>query len=243
MLQFTIKSFDQDIDKALASAHTQLVKAMNAAGSVLAEELAAKIRSMIPDSGGWYDIYSDAIDFIEISPSQWGVAGFSDLEFDKVEADKSLLWFQGGSKEAQLLSQYNPWTISEIPAIDGGISGDVLVRPASASEVTFHCDRLRAEIGAIRFLLARLNYKVEENGLPLVNGRVVADIDFLIRRLEFGLCGFPRTPIWTKAPAEAEKLARSEDVAAAFDRVIKGGKGEPHGRRDSGAAADLKSGK
>lgn len=196
---------------------------------------------MVPEEGGWYDIYRDAINFIEISPTQWGIAGLAELPFDKIEADKSLVWFQGSSQESQFLGQYNPWTISEIPAIGGGISGDVLVRPASESEVSFHCRRLRSEMSSIKLLLARLNITVEANGLPTINGHVMADIDFLIRRLEFGLCGFPRTPIWTKAAAEVEKIADSQPVSDAFNDALIKGKSAPHGKRNDGAASEFKN--
>ena len=241
MLQFAIKDFTKEVEQALDAVQGKMTKAMNSAGTVLAAELAARIRAMIPQDGGWYDIYRDAIDFIEISPTQGGVAGFAELQFDKVEADKSLVWFQGGGQESQLLGQYNPWAISEIPAIEGGISGDVLVRPASESEVMFHCDRLRSEMSAIKLLMARLNVTVEKNGLPTINGHVMADIDFLIRRLEFGLCGFPRTPIWTKAVVEVEKIADSQPVSDAFNKVMNSDKGTPHGKRNSSAASELKA--
>ena len=181
-----------------------------------AEQLAARIRDMIPKEGGWFDIYRQSIEFIEISSSEWGVAGVAELPFDEVEAASSLIWFQGGDSAAQLLSPYNPWTVDTLPAVKGGISADLLVRPASEGEVTSHRKRLQAELGAIDLLLTRISKPVEENVLPTINGHIFADIDFLVRRLEFGLGGFPRTPIWVKAESEMQNILKSPEVAKDF---------------------------
>ena len=188
----------------------------------MAKALAERIRSMIPDQGGWFDIYRNAIDFIEINPMEWGVAGTAELEFDQVEAAASLLWFQGGDDAAQLLAPYNPWTIDTIPAIKNGITADILVRPASESEVDHHRRRLGPQLPSIAILLQRIGGQVEANGLPKIDGRIMADLDFLTRRLEYGLGGFPRTPIWSKVEGDVQKVTDSPPVTKTFQKKLEG---------------------
>jgi len=241
-MQFSIKSDFKDVERQFDELPERIAESAASAGAALAQQLAARIRELIPDNGGWLDIYRNAIDFIEISPTQWGVAGIAQLPFDKIEADSSLIWLQGGGRESALLGQYNPWTLSELPSIAGGITADVLVRPASESEVKFHCERLRAELKSIRLLMTRVGATIQDDGLPTVNGNVLADIDFLSRRLEFGLCGFPRTPIWAKVAGDAQAITDSKRVAGVFDKQLHGTKKSTRPPHDSGAAADIKHG-
>jgi len=48
--------------------------------------------------------------------------------------------------------------------------------------------------------------------LPTIDGRVLADVPFLARRLEHGLGGFPRTHIWSRLDAEGNILAKDKAV-------------------------------
>jgi hypothetical protein len=227
-VKLTIKHNTAEVQKAFDELPQQIERAATSAGAALAQKIAQRIREMVPKEGGWFDVYRRAIDFIEISPTEFGIAGTAELPFDQVEADKSLLWFQGGDQAAQVLGQYNPWTIDAIPAVKDGISSDILVRPASESEVGHHRVRLKSHLKSIELLLTRVGSELTANGLPSINGRVMADLDFLTRRLEFGLGGFPRTPIWTQIEAESDRLADSPSVKKAFDDQVTGSKPPPH---------------
>jgi hypothetical protein len=241
-MQLSIKSNHAAVQKAIDGLPQKVGEAAESAGAVLAAELAAKIRSMIPKEGGWFDVYRHAVDFIEISPTEWGIAGIAQLSFDQVEADKSLLWFQGGDEGAQILGQYNPWVIDALPCVVGGIASDVLVRPASESEVDFHRERLQSEHSSISAILTRVGKKVSASGLPTINGSVMADIDFLTRRLEFGLGGFPRTPIWATVAGHVQSMTDGAAVTKAFDNQLNGDGRPPETKHNSKTAADIKHG-
>jgi hypothetical protein len=220
MTSFSIKHNSKEIQEQFKTLPERVGRAAHSAGAAIAQALAERIRSMIPDQGGWFDIYRQSINFIEINPSEWGIAGVAELEFDQVEADASLLWFQGGDDVAQLLSPYNPWTVDTLPSVKDGITSDVLVRPASAGEVDHHRTRLKAQLPSIGLLLQRIGAQLQPNGLPKVDGRIMADLDFLTRRLEFGLGGFPRTPIWAKAEGEIQKIADSPPISNKFKKNL-----------------------
>ena len=176
----------------------------------LAEKMAQRVRDMIPDDGGWFDIYRESIQLIEINPDHYEVeAMVTEMKFGSVEAASSLLWFAGGDAVARLLATENPWSVDTLPSVDGGITSDLIVRPASESEVDHHRRRQRANSTNIKVMLGRLGKPLQENELAVINGRVLADVPFLVRRLEYGLGGFPRTPIWGQLETEEGKIKTS----------------------------------
>lgn len=216
---------DGSIRKRLDSLKTSIPAAAKAASEAtsraLAEKLAARIRELIPDEGGWYDIYRSGVQLIEITPGRYEITtNLTQLGFDQIEAATTLLWFSGGDDVGRMLGADNPWTVDTIPSIRGGFSADIVVRPGSEGEVDFHRRRQRANQAAVSLMLERLSRPVDPNGLPVVNGRVMADVPFLARRLEHGLGGFPRTQIWGRVPAEVARLEDHPDVKAAGQKAF-----------------------
>jgi hypothetical protein len=181
----------------------------------LAERLRDRVRAMIPDDGGWYDIYRESIELVEINPDHYELTTkIHEVTFGKVEADSSLIWISGGDSVANVLSQYNPWSLDTIPAIKDGLNCELVVRPASESEVEFHRRRQlhqRVTVEKVVERLGKIVYPLDAE-LPSINGRILADVPFLARRLEHGLGGFPRTPIWSRIDAEGNILAKDEAV-------------------------------
>lgn len=219
-MQITID--DGEFRAKLEALKTSIPAAAKAAGEasmkVLAEKLAARVRELIPKKGGWYDIYRNGVKLIEIGPGSFELTtNLTQLGFDKIEADSTLLWFSGGDDVGRLLGADNPWTVDTIPAVAGGFSADIIIRPGSESEVDFHRRKQRANMGAVAALMQRLGRQVMPSGLPTVNGRVMADVPFLARRLEFGLGGFPRTQIWGRLPTDANNLGDDSAVTSAGD--------------------------
>lgn len=213
---------DDELRKGFKDLEKALPEAARVAGEAstkrLAEKMAAQIRRLIPKKGGWYDIYRNGVQLIEITPGQYEITtNFTRLGFDKIEAATTLLWFSGGDDVARLLSADNPWTVDTIPSVNGGFSSDIIIRPGSEAEVDFHRKKQGANMAATIAMLQRIGRQVSPSGLPTVNGRVMADVGFLARRLEYGLGGFPRTQIWGRMPADAANYANDTDVADAGD--------------------------
>lgn len=212
---------DGELRKSIESMKVTIPAAAEAAGRMdlkeLAEKLAQRVRDMIPDDGGWFDIYRESIQYVEINPDHYEVeAQVTEMKFGSVEADSSLLWFSGGDEIARLLAAGapvygNPWTVDTLPSVAGGITSDLIVRPASESEVDHHRRRQRNNISYYKVMLNRIGKPLQENELAIINGRVLADVPFLVRRLEYGLGGFPRTPIWGRLEAEQGKVQNERE--------------------------------
>jgi hypothetical protein len=197
--------------------------ASNAALKELVERMAERVRDMIPDKGGWYDIYRKGVVTIKHGPDDYELAvDTTEMSFGDIEADSTLIWIGGGGDEiAAILSTENPWTLDTIPAIPGGFQADLTVRPASESEIDFYRSRHLANRPTLESAIGALGKQIYplDAQLPVVNGRTMADVQFLATRLEFGLGGFPRTPIWSKMQAEQEKILRSKQIQDAADNA------------------------
>ena len=217
---------DEDLRRDIETMKTSIPAAALLAGQAATRELASKLRdrvkAMIPDGGGWYDIYRDAIRLTEINPDLYEVsASVSAMEFGKIDAATSLIWLTGGDTVSQALSQYNPWTLDTIPAIKKGMTCELMVRPASESEANFWRRKRLSERGKVELLIRRVGETVDPVAeMPKINGRVMADVPFLALRLEHGLGGFPRIPIWSRLDDEGNIIAKSKSVSDAGHNVF-----------------------
>jgi hypothetical protein len=210
---------DGDLRRDLDKMKSQLPAAAQEAGRAqmkkLVEELKDRVIEMIPDRGGWYDLYKDSIKINKIDDDHYELTTtIAEIQYSSIDAEKSLIWITGSEEAARVLSQFNPWTLDTIPAIDDGFTANLLVRPASESETTTFRTRRISDRKEIERRLKLTNIKVLkfDPELPEINGRVMADVPFLAKRLEYGLGGFPRTPIWTRITREAEVLSKGESV-------------------------------
>ncbi len=210
-------------DKELVKEIEQLKTSVPAAGKVAmqssAKELAYRLRdrvvALIPNDGGWYDIYKKSIVVVEVAKDRFEVeARVNEIDYGSIVADRSLIWISSGDDVAGVLSQHSPWTLDTIPAVTDGFSGDMLVRPSSESETDFHRRARLAEMIEIRSQLATIGRTPQafDATLPKINGKVLADVPFLAQRLEYGLGGFPRTIIWGRLDAEVAALSKSSSV-------------------------------
>jgi len=223
---------DSDLQATLQALQIALPGAGLAAGlvavKVLADKLRDRLRDMVPDKGGWYDLYRDSIVTVMTGFGQYEVTTtVAEIRYGDIIADTSLIWVSGVEGAASTLSQYNPWTLDTIPAISGGIVADLLVRPASESEVnTFRRKRGddladTSDQGIKKQVYIRHNESIlPESTLPKINGSVTADVPFLAKRMEYGLGGFPRTPIWTRAAAEGKVVSGHKDIKDAAGNVF-----------------------
>lgn len=205
----------RDIEAFKESVPAAAVEASRAELEEIGNRLLERVRSLIPDEGGWYDIYKDSIKLIKVTPDHYELTTtISEVVFSKLQASTTLIWVTGDAAAAQLLAQYNPWTIDTLPSLKNGLTCDLLVRPASESETEhFRTLRLadRKEVDGRLESSGMEVYPVDAE-LPEVNGKVLADVAFLAQRLEHGLGGFPRVAIWSRVDYEGRLLAGDRRV-------------------------------
>jgi hypothetical protein len=223
---------DSDLQAALQVLQIAVPGAGLAAGLVavkaLADKLRDRLRDMVPDKGGWYDLYRDSIVTVMSGFGQYDVTTtVAEIKYGDILADTSLIWLSGSEGATPTVAKYNPWTLDTIPAVSGGLDADLLVKPASASEVNIfrrkRGDDLAdtSDMGIKKQVYTRHNESIlPESTLPTIRGKVVADVPFLAKRLEYGLGGFPRTPIWTRAAAEGKVLSGHKDIKDAAGNVF-----------------------
>lgn len=208
-----------DLKKYQKSIKERLQQVKSVVGEKVASKIAEEVRNRIPNQGGWFDIYKEAI-FFDEEDGVWKVKAESEVELTQVPAQKSLVNFSGSSAAAAVLSSFNPFPIDTIPAVVGGIRGDQTVLVASVEEVMSHRERHASIQSEITAALSRQGVSVNWSERPVINGKVVADLKFLSKRLEHGLGGFPRIPHWVAAIAEAERSSQkwvSQDTLVTKD--------------------------
>lgn len=189
----------------------------------LIQELRDRVVEMIPDRGGWYDLYKASIKVNKLSEDHFELTTtIAEIEYSTIDAEESLIWLSGGEPSTRILSQHNPWTLDTIPSIVDGITANLLVRPASPREVEHHRASRLADLPTIKKALKAVDATMQEFDpyLPKINGRVMADVPFLAKRLEYGLGGFPRTPIWSRINREAEVLSKGKEIQDYGDNVF-----------------------
>lgn len=200
-------------------------EASRAATKEFGERLRQRVQDMIPNKGGWYDIYRRSIKLTELDKGQWELTTVvREIAPPALPAESSAIWVMPRESTdallatvVQLIAKKNPWTLDTIPAIDGGLPADLLIKPASESEVaTFRRQRL-ADRPDLDRSIARLNVEVLDfdANRPVINGKIMADVPFLALRLEYGYGGFPKTPIWARIDTEGAIISQSKAVKVA----------------------------
>ncbi len=185
------KNIARDVERRMKAARDELARQ---AASNVADAVVKKI-----PSGGWYTIYREAIQYFESADgTRWGVAGLYPAALSRFDASESQVIFSGSSQVAQIMASRNPWTIDMIPAYTGGYRAQAIVKHASVSEIDSHRKRLEGVIDEVKTELLTAGGAIELRGLPVIAGKVFADIAFLAMRLEHGLGGLPRRPVWLK---------------------------------------------
>lgn len=194
-LKVTIKGDPKEIQRRLELA-SQLT-AENAS-----RKIAELVRAKIP-SGGWYDIYRKAINyFVSKDGRRWAVSGRWEAELSTFAAETTLIEFEGSGAVADVLTQYSPWAIDQIPAISGGYRLTAVARPAAEGDVGARREVLiGARVAILDALKAAGAAPISE--FPVINGRVYADIAYMAKALEHGLAGLKRVPHWIVAFNEA----------------------------------------
>ena len=213
----------RDLKEMATSLNGAAEEAGRAQMKELIESLRERVIEMIPDLGGWYDLYKQSIKVNKLNDDNYELTTtIAEINYSNIDAETSLIWLTGSEGGAEILAQSNPWTLDTIPALDGdGLKANMLIRPASEREVNHFRSQRLGDLAEIKRRLAQINIKVLQFDpeLPKVNGRVTADVPFLAKRLEYGLGGFPRTPIWSRITAEAEIIAKGEKVQSAGQNV------------------------
>ena len=191
------------------------------AGRVVARNLADEVKRRIPaGTGGWFQIYRSAIEFKEtIDGSEWAVAGLSPVKLSDPPADQTLVFFSGLDEVGRLMRSYNPWVIDLIPPIAGGYTDSMIVQAATPARTSTDRARLANLLGVVKTTLTTLGVRMLGPGeFPAVQGRVLADIAFLARRLELGAKGFPKVAHWGPAISQAESRSKAW-IAASADEI------------------------
>jgi len=201
-------------------------EASEAATQEFAKRLLRRVQDMIPNKGGWYDIYRRSIKLIKTDEGWELTTTIKELAPEEIPAESSVAYITpADSKDkvavsvAALLSQakHNPWTMDTIPALYGGLPANLRIEPASVSEVE-HFRKLRlAELPSLFHSIRSLGGNIFkfDAPLPVIKGRVVADVPFLALRLEYGYGGFPQTPIWARIDQEGQIISQSVQVKKA----------------------------
>jgi hypothetical protein len=178
------------------------------AAKQITEKVVEIVKDRIPNEGGWYKIYREALTYFSTKDGTlWAASGLWPKDYSEFPADTTLIEFVraqggiapgvGGKVETALVS-YNPWTVDQLPALNGGIRAEAKAKIASTSEVEAQRDRLVAAQAAIKKALldAGATY-VDE--VPTIQGKVYADVAWMATALEHGLAGLPRLPHWIRA--------------------------------------------
>lgn len=209
MIRATIK-ITPNLKRWLKGNPERMTNIRRVVGRTVAARIKKEVLKRIPDDGGWFDIYRDAIVWQESAKGdKWAVAGLTDVELRQLPAEETLIEFRGGDLAAQVLAQYNPWTVDTIPAVDGGVSTDLIARPASQGEIEARRMALRELREEVIEKLGLAGASASLHDRPVINGRVQADLIFLAKRLEYGLGGFPKSPHWNPTAQRARTDAET----------------------------------
>jgi len=181
-----------------------LKKRLENVGRELGRQVSTKATRIVRKrlrGSGWIKIYRDAIFYRETPDgTEWAIAGLSQEEgLSKFPSKTSLASFTP-SGDGRWPAEYNPWPIDMIPsAYYRGSS--IIVRNASESAVETYRGHRSRNLPTLLDVLKDQGIMVNDDGFPVADNGVFADIAYLARRLELGYPGFPRIPHWGPAAA------------------------------------------
>lgn len=212
--------FSKNLNNLRSTMKKRVSAARTAMGDSIARRVVEEVLSNIPNKDGWFKIYRDAISFERNEDTgTWVVQGEADIDLTTVDAETSLASFAGGNPFASILAQGNLWPIDVIPNLTGGINATLTIKAANATEISARREFFSLNLGAFHNALADAGAKVNENKRAIVNGRVIADLVFLSKRLEYGLGGFEKSahwrPAYIKAKRDGDKWVLADDKAQA----------------------------
>jgi len=211
---------DAELQRKLKDLQVSIPEAAAAGGGAALKELMEQLRdrviAMIPNRGGWYDLYKRSIEVVEKGQGQYELTTtIAQIRYGDITAEDSLIFVIAADNDAAVIvARLNPWTLDMLPALKGGLSATLDVKPADESEVSSRREVLMGERDGLVSDLRAISQEVYpfDSTLPKVNGTIRADVPFLALRLEHGLGGFPRIPIWSQVIPEAEALSRSRAI-------------------------------
>lgn len=204
----------------------RLDAARRLAAQTIVDGITQVVRDLIPHKGGWYDIYREAVVYFSTKDGDlWAASGLWPKDYSAFPADTTLIEFISPIDAiGNALVSYNPWTVDQLPALNGGIQTQAHARPASTSEVDAHRERLLAAKPSILEVLDQAGATLAPGTVPTIQGKVYADVAFMANALEHGLAGLPRTPHWIKALRRTKNDVRQwiAPVQERIQRVVGG---------------------
>lgn len=194
-----LKTLQADIEKRITNVGRHL-------GRHVADNTTREVQRRLKGSG-WIRIYRQAIIYRETPDGgEWAVAGLAELtnrpELFRNLASTSLAAFSP-TGDGRWPSEYNPWPLDMIPAAFYRGS-TILVRNAPEATVEGERGKRARNLPTLLRVLSERGIAVRDDGLPVAENGIFADIAYLARRLELGYPGFPRIPHWGPAASTAE---------------------------------------
>lgn len=211
----------KDLSKIVPAFQKAIGEAQRQAVIAASHKLLGEVRRRIPDEGGWYDIYKDALKVVEVD-GVIKVVGDAEIAITTMPADKTVLFVEGNSAAAIVLQVQNPWPVDMLPAIKGGLKASVRAVPSSISETNTLRERLFPQMSVIKKALVDAGATVIDNGIPKINGKTYVDMNFLSLRLEHGLGPFSRLPHWRPAANKAKDFLRevAPEIQSLLDKTL-----------------------
>lgn len=176
-------------------------------------------------AGGWFTIYREAIKYFESSDgTRWAAAGLWPITFMTLPGDTTLIEFSGDSTVAKIMGTRNPWPMDTIPGYVGGYRADVKAKQASTAEMNQERDRIDGLLNEVKEELVEAGGAIDDNAFPVIAGKVYANIAWFAMRLEHGLGGLPRIPVWARTFTQAQPNMPkwAEQARPQIEQILKG---------------------
>lgn len=214
----------KDLSKITPSLKRAIDETHKRIAILVSEMVLEEVRRRIPDEGGWYAIYKNALKVVA-EKDKIKVVGDARIAITTLPANNTAIFIEGTSDQAVVLQAYNPWPVDMIPAIEGGLMANARAVPSSESETMALRVRLFPLISGIKDSLLELGAKTINNGVPQINGKSYVDMDFLSLRLEHGLGPFSRHPHWIPAINKAANFINKavKESSDGFNKSVKEG--------------------